>query len=76
MSDVAIRSARDVRPLVKGAGAIDVTRAVYVYTEGTMNFVTADGTTVTGYPALSGVHPIQIVELLSGGTADDIYGYY
>lgn len=76
MSDVAIRTARNVVELTKGGGQIPVTRAVYVYSEGTMNFVTADGVTVTNFPALAGVLPIQIVELLSGGTADDIWGFY
>ncbi len=76
MSDVAIRTARDVVKLTKGAGEIPVTRALYVATEGTMNFVTADGTTVSDFPALAGVLPLQIIELLASGTADDIWGLY
>jgi hypothetical protein len=76
MSDVAIQTSGDQIELTKGGGVIPKTRAVYVATEGTMNFVNAAGRTVSNFPALAGVLPLQIVELLSGGTADDIWGLY
>jgi hypothetical protein len=76
MSDFAIHTSGKVVELTKGAGPIPRTRAVYVATEGTMNFVDASGATITDFPALAGVLPLQIIELSSGGTVDNVWGIY
>lgn len=72
----ALVSAKDVVPLTKGGGPFAITRAVLVGGAGTLNIVTAAGHTRNNVPFLQGMIPFRIKELLSGGTASDIWGVY
>lgn len=73
----AIWTSGKPRLLTKANGVTIVTpRALWVGTEGTLNFVDETGTTITDFPALVGVIPIKITSLREGGTADNIWGLY
>ena len=74
---VAVWTSGDVAALTKASGVtIRVPRALYIEVAGTINFVTAQGQTITNFSAQAGVLPIKIRELSDGGTATGIWGLY
>lgn len=73
----ATRPSGDVVKLTKGTAlAKTPTRGLACGTAGTANLVDASGQTLTNFPLQAGYNPIAIVELSSGGTADDIWALY
>lgn len=48
-------------------------KAVCCGTAGTVTFIDASGNTCTDYPLQAGYNPIPILQVLTGGTADDIW---
>ena len=50
-----------------------VTRALWVGTAGTANLVSEDGQTMASFPLIAGLNPIRVLQVETGGTADDIW---
>lgn len=51
-------------------------RALLVGTAGTANLQDNDGTTTTDVPLQQGYNPLQVRQVRTGGTADDIWALY
>ncbi len=51
-------------------------RSLLVGTAGTANIKDADGTDRANVPLQAGYNPIRIIQLETGGTADDIWALY
>jgi hypothetical protein len=51
-------------------------RALWVGTEGTANLVQEDGTARADVPLKPGLFPCSVIQLETGGTADDIWALY
>jgi len=51
-------------------------RALFVGTAGTANLVDCTGQALTNFPLKEGVNPIQVSQVNTGGTADDIWALY
>lgn len=55
---------------------IEIPRALWVGTAGTANLVDEKGNVRVLFPLQLGYNPIRILQLETGGTADDIWGLY
>lgn len=53
-----------------------VSRALWVGTAGTANIVDEHGSTLTDFPLLVGLNPIRVLQVKTGGTADNILAMY
>jgi len=53
-----------------------ICQAFVAGTAGTLNFIDAYGNTVTNFPAQVGYNPIMLKRVLTGGTADNLWGLY
>lgn len=53
-----------------------VARSLWVGTAGTANLVDEQGNTLADFPLLQGLNPIRVLQVETGGTADDIWGMY
>lgn len=51
-------------------------RSLLVGTAGTANIMEADGTIRTNVPLQQGYNPICVMQVRTGGTADDIWALY
>lgn len=51
-------------------------RALVCGTAGTVNLVDASGNIITDFPLQQGYNPIRVVQVSTGGTADDIWALY
>lgn len=51
-------------------------RAIWSGTDGTINFVTALGSVVEGFPIFAGMNQISANRILTGGTATDLWALY
>lgn len=51
-------------------------RGLLVGTAGTANLGDADGTTTTDVPLQAGYNPLQVKQVRTGGTADNIWALY
>lgn len=67
--------ASGAKPVTKGT-PFDPCRALWIGTAGTLNFTTADGNVLTGFPAQAGMLPIAAASVQASGTADDIWALY
>lgn len=47
-----------------------------VGTAGTANLMDADGNTLANVPLQAGYNPIRVMQVRTGGTADDIWALY
>ena len=56
--------------------ALGPTRGLLVGTAGTANLMEPDGTIQTDVPLQAGYNPLAILQLRTGGTADNIRGLY
>lgn len=64
-------------PLTKNDSTVfPETVGLTVGTAGTANLVDANGNTLTDYPLAAGQHVGSFKQLLTGGTADDIWAAY
>ncbi|MBN9079666.1 MAG: hypothetical protein BGN87_18445 [Rhizobiales bacterium 65-79] len=53
-----------------------VCRALLVGTDGTANLMQPDGTIRTDVPLQAGYNPLFVLQVRTGGTADDIWALY
>lgn len=53
-----------------------ICRAIVVGSAGTLNFMDASGNVLTGYPAHIGENAIKAKQIMTGGTATDIWLLY
>ncbi len=51
-------------------------RALCVGTAGTANLVDAAGNTCANFPLQAGYNPVMVLQVETGGTADDIWALY
>jgi hypothetical protein len=76
-SNFFLGSAQTVRKLTKNVKLTNgPCRALAVGVAGTINYTDFQGITHSDFPVTVGYNPIMIKALLSGGTADDIWGLY
>lgn len=69
------------RTMVKVTKAVEdlpngTCRALWVGTEGTANLVDADGNICSDFPLVTGLNPISVRRVATGGSADDIWAIY
>lgn len=51
-------------------------RFIQVGGAGLINFIDADGTTVTGFPVVAGRNDVMVKRLKTGGTATNVWAAY
>lgn len=54
----------------------DVTKALLVGTAGTANLMDASGVIRTDVPLVRGYNPLRVLQVRTGGSADDIWALY
>jgi hypothetical protein len=53
-----------------------ITKALLVGTAGAANLMQADGTVRENVPLVRGYNPLRVLQVRTGGTADDIWALY
>jgi hypothetical protein len=78
VTDTPDSSAKAIVPVVPADADLPggICRGLLIGTAGTGNLVDGAGNTITAVPLQQGYNPIQVRQVRTGGTADDIWALY